>query len=340
MRRLDDTVTAGRFPSDDFTSEYREGIFVGYRYHQKADVPVAYPFGYGLSYTTFELGGIEIAKDVDGMPTAVTFTLSNAGERDGAEVCQLYVGKRDAQVFRPVRELKGFKKVFLKAGESAKVAIELDDKAFRYWNVKTGAWEIETGAYDLCVGTSCEDLPLSATVQLAGTGAPNPYEGLNLSAYESGLVKSVNDAQFKALLGRELPVGKVELDRNLCFRDFTRTRSPLLALVGFVVNKVVKSSEAKGAPNLNALFVYNMPIRALAKNAGQFFSMGVVDAIVREAKGWGIAGIIPALVVRMLTGKFFELTWLLWVLAPILGAVIAHLVRSSQLNKRIAKAGK
>ena len=232
VRRLDDTVTAGRFPSDDFTSEYREGIFVGYRYHQKADVPVAYPFGYGLSYTTFELGGIEIAKDVDGMPTAVTFTLSNAGERDGAEVCQLYVGKRDAQVFRPVRELKGFKKVFLKAGESAKVAIELDEKAFRYWNVKTGAWEIETGAYDLCVGTSCEDLPLSATVQLAGTGAPNPYEGLNLSAYESGQVKSVNDAQFMALLGRELPVGKVELDRYLCFRDFTRARSPLLALVG------------------------------------------------------------------------------------------------------------
>ena len=340
VRRLEDTVTAGRFPSDDFTSEYREGIYVGYRYHQKAGVPVAFPFGYGLSYTTFELGGIEVSTASDGTPSAVTFTLSNTGARDGAQVCQLYVGKRDAQVFRPVRELKGFKKVFVKAGEQAKVTIELDNKAFRYWNVKTGAWEIEAGSYDLCVGTSCEDLPLVATVQLAGTGAPNPYEGLDLSAYESGQVKNVDDVQFKALLGRELPVGKVELDRNLCFRDFTRTRSLLLALVGFVVNKVVKSSEAKGAPNLNALFVYNMPIRALAKNAGQFFSMGVVDAIVREAKGWGVAGVIPALLVRMLTGKFFVLTWLLWALVPIVGAVVAHLVRSSQLNRRIAKAGK
>ena len=107
-----------------------------------------------------------------------------------------------------------------------------------------------------------------------------------------------------------------------------------------MVSKVVKSSVARGAPNLNALFVYNMPIRALAKNAGQFFSMGVVDAIVREAKGWGIAGVIPALIVQLFAGKFFVLTWLLWMLAPILGAVIAHLVRSSQLNKRIAKAGK
>lgn len=340
VRKLEDTVTAGRFPSDDFASQYREGIYVGYRYHQKAGVPVAYPFGFGLSYTTFELDGIAVAQATDGMPSSVTFTLANTGTYDGAQVCQLYVSKRDAQVFRPVRELKGFKKVFVKAGEQAKVTIELDDKAFRYWNVKTGSWEIEAGVYDLFVGTSCEDLPLVATVRLVGSDAPNPYEGLNLSAYESGQVNSVNDAQFKALFGRELPVDKVQLDRNLCFRDFTRTRSLLLALIGFVVSHVVKSSEAKGTPNLNALFVYNMPLRALAKNAGQFFSMGVVDAFVREAQGWGVAGIIPALLVRFLTGKFFVLTWALWTLLPIVGPMVAHQVKSSQLNKRIAKAGK
>lgn len=340
VRTLSDTVTAGRFPSDDFASEYREGLYVGYRYHQKAGVPVAYPFGFGLSYTTFALSGLAVKTDAAGKPAAVSFTLANTGDRDGAEVCQLYVGKRDAEVFRPVRELKGFKKVFVKAGERVKVSIALDDKAFRYWNVKTSAWEVEGGTYELCVGTSCEDLPLVAEVELAGTGAPNPYEGLGLSSYESGKVANVDDDQFAALLGRAPEAGKVQLDRNLCFRDFTHSRSPLLALIGLVVSQLVKRSEAKGTPNLNALFIYNMPLRALAKNAGQFFSMGVVDAFVREAKGWGIAGVIPALVVKLLTGRHFVLVWALWVLVPIVGAVLAHLFRSSRLKASLAKAGK
>jgi beta-glucosidase len=150
----------------------------------------------------------------------------------------------------------------------------------------------------------------------------------------------VDDDQFAALLGRAPEAGKVQLDRNLCFRDFTHSRSPLLALIGLVVSQLVKRSEAKGTPNLNALFIYNMPLRALAKNAGQFFSMGVVDAFVREAKGWGIAGVIPALVVKLLTGRHFVLVWALWVLVPIVGAVLAHLFRSSRLKASLAKAGK
>ncbi len=337
VRKLEDTVTAGRFPSDEFTSEYREGLYVGYRYHQKAGVPVAYPFGFGLSYTTFAYSDIAVESDEAGRPTAVTFTLTNTGKRDGSEVCQLYVSKPDSTVYRPVRELKSFGKVFLKAGASAHVSLQLDEYAFRYWNVVTDAWEVEGGTYVLEVGSSCEDIKLSTTVEVADTGAPNPYAGKDLSAYESGHVKSVPNEQFASLLGRDIPQVKVELDRNICFRDLTRGRSPLLALVGFVVSKLVKSSEAKGTPNLNALFIYNMPLRALAKNAGAFFSMGVVDAIVRELKGWGVAGIIPALLVKFLTGKFFLLTWVLWTLLPIVGTVVAHLIKSSQLNKRLAK---
>lgn len=340
VRKLEDTVTAGRFPSDEFTSEYREGIYVGYRYHQKAGVPVAYPFGYGLSYTTFAYSGIDVKKDDGGKPIAVTFTLTNTGKRDGAEVCQLYVSKPEAEVFRPVRELKGFGKVFLKAGASTNVSIPLDEYAFRYWNVVTNAWEVEGGAYVLEVGSSCEDIKLSTMVEVEGTGAPNPYAGKDLSSYDSGQVKSVPDAQFSALLGRAIPVGKVELDRNICFRNLTHGRSPLLALVGFVVSQIVKTSEKKGVPNLNALFIYNMPLRALAKNAGQFFSMGVVDAFVREVKGWGLAGIVPALIVKFVTGKCFLLTWALWVLVPIVGSILVHLGKSSQLNKRLAKSGK
>ena len=337
-RSLADTPTAGHFPSEELTSEYREGIYVGYRYYQKAGVPVAYPFGFGLSYTSFAFSELEVKRDDAGLPTAVAFDIENTGECDGAQVCQLYVSKRDAQVFRPVRELKGSAKVFLKAGERARAVIRLDERAFQYWNVTTNAWEVEGGGYELGVGTSCEDLALAAIVEVVGSGAPNPYEGLALSSYETGQVKDVPDTEFAALLGHEIPVRDVELDRNLCFRDFGKSRSPLLALAGLAATQAVRRGEATGTPSTSASFVYNMPLRALAKDVGQFFSMGMVDALVREAKGWGVAGVAPALAVRVLTKRHFMLTWGLWMVLPLAGSAVAHAVRSSQLKARLDRA--
>ena len=98
---------------------------------------VQYPFGFGLSYTTFEYSDIKVDND------GVSFTLTNTGKYDGAEVAQLYVGLPNAIVFRPAKELKGFQKVYLKAGESKEVRIPFDDKTFRYWNVETDRWEKE-----------------------------------------------------------------------------------------------------------------------------------------------------------------------------------------------------
>ena len=135
--------------------EYREGLYVGYRYYQTAGVKPAFPFGYGLSYTTFEYSGLKADE------TGVTLTVTNTGRAAGAEIVQLYVAKPDAKVFRPEQELKGFAKVSLAPGESKTVAIALDDKAFRYWNVKTNAWEVEGGSYQLRVGASSVDIRLT-----------------------------------------------------------------------------------------------------------------------------------------------------------------------------------
>ena len=138
--------------------EYIEGPYIGYRYFETAEKSVRFPFGYGLSYTTFKYSQIELSED------SVSFILHNTGKRDGAEIAQVYIGASDGQVFRPSKELKGFKKVFLKAGESKKVSIPLDDKAFRYFNVTTNSWEIETARYDVMVGASVSDIRLSATL--------------------------------------------------------------------------------------------------------------------------------------------------------------------------------
>ncbi len=124
-RRLEDTPAYRYYPSQERTSEYRESLYVGYRYYDTAKVPVLYPFGFGLSYTSFEYSDIKVTDE------KVSFTIKNTGNYDGAEVAQLYVGLPSAKVFRPEKELKGFVKVYLKAGESKEVSIAFDDKTFR-----------------------------------------------------------------------------------------------------------------------------------------------------------------------------------------------------------------
>ena len=199
------------------------------------------------------------------------------------------VAKPDAKVFRPVQELKGFEKVKLAAGESKCVAIPLDDKVFRYWNTMTNAWEIEGGRYEIRVGASCEDIRLTATVEVAGTGAPNPYAGISLPHYESGKVMNVPDAEWEVLLDCPIPDDTVKIDCNMTLGELKHSRSPLCWLVWLVLHTMLTNSYKQGKPNLNVMFQYNMPLRALAKMTSGAISMGMVDGIVLEAKGfWGI----------------------------------------------------
>ena len=263
--------------------------------------------------------------------------MTNTGAVAGEEISQLYVAKPVHEVFRPEQELKGFAKTALEPGEAKRVTIPLDDKAFRYFNVKTNKWEVEGGTYQIRIGASSRDIRLAADVEDAGTGAPNPYEGLDLSCYDTGQVKDVPDTQFAALLGHAIPSPKVEINRSITFRDLNKSRSPLLWLVSTILTSIVNKGYATGKPNLNALFIYNMPLRALAKNAGEFISMGLVDAIVREAKGWGLAGIVPFLLIGILAHKWglAVLVWLLWFLAPLLFEFVKSMVLNNQLASKL-----
>ena len=326
---LEDTPTAGRFPSEEQTSEYREGIFVGYRYYETAGVPVAYPFGYGLSYTSFEYSDLE-ATEWD-----VTFTVKNVGTVAGTEICEVYVAKPEHIVFRPAEELKAFQRVTLEPGEEQRVTIPLGDKAFRYFDVKTNRWEVESGIYELRVGSSCEDIRLTANVQTLGTGAANPYGGIDVTPYEIGKVKSITDKHFAALLGHEIPSAKVEIGRNMCFRDLNHGRSPIFWIVWLVLFLLKRAADASGKPNLNVLFIWNMPLRALAKMTNGVMDMGVVDALVREVKGWGLIGLVPAIAVKVLTGEGFLLVWFIWAIIPIVFALIVNLVKNGQLESQL-----
>ena len=266
---LADVSTTPYFPSKERTAEYREGLYVGYRYFESAGVPVRYPFGYGLSYTNFAYSDIEVS-DKD-----VSFTLTNTGDRAGAEVAQLYVSCKNGSVYRPKKELKGFKKVFLTAGESQRVTIAFDDKTFRYFDTTNNAWAIEDADYDICIAKNASEILLSKTIHVSGTktgeNAPTCYKNADILA--------VTDADFEALLGHSIPDGNWsgEITENDALCQLYYAKGAFARFLYRVLNSLKEKAEAKGEPNLNILFIFNMPIRAMAK-----FSNGVVSKKMTE----------------------------------------------------------
>ena len=284
--RYEDTPAKDNFAGAGRTVQYREGLYVGYRYYQTAGVPVAFPFGHGLSYTSFAYSDLKASAD------GVTLTVTNTGTRAGMEIVQLYVAKPDAKIFRPAQELKGFAKVPLRPGKSRTVTIPLDDKAFRYWNTQTNRWEIEGGQYELRIGASSADIRLTAAVEIVGTDAPDPYAGKTLPHYKTGSVQNVPDAEWETLLGHAIPQDKIKIDRNMTLGELNHSRSPLGWLIWAVLTSLLNASYKKGKPDLNILFQYNMPLRALAKMTGGAISMGMVDGIVMELQGFWVIGLV------------------------------------------------
>ena len=302
--KLPDTIAykASDYPSDaNFGREenrdiYAEDIYVGYRYYDTSKVRVQYPFGFGLSYTEFTYSDLIIEED--GIKVSVT----NTGDRDGAEVVQMYVGLPNAIVFRPEKELKGFVKVYLKAGESRQLRIPFDDKTFRYWNIKTGQWEIETGTYQIMVGASVADIRLTGMTERTGNSKGYPYNPAKMPYYYTGIVQKISDEEFRELLGHEIPNGRwsgnLGINDAICQMYYAKSR--LARLIYRYLTKMKKKSEAQGKPDLNILFIYNMPFRGIAKMTGGAVSMEMVYGIVDAVNGHFMLG------VKKVVGGYFR----------------------------------
>ena len=215
---LSDNSSYNYFPGTTVSVEHREGVYVGYKYYDTANKEVAFPFGFGLSYTTFEYSDIKVSADKikDTDTVTVSFKVKNTGDVDGAEVAQLYVNDVESTIYRPVKELRGFKKVFLKAGEEAEVSIELDKRAFAYYNVNIGDWHVESGDFKILVGASSRDIRLEATVNVESTvEAEIPDYRKSAPCYYGADIMNVSADEFKAVYGKELPPS--QRDKNAPF---------------------------------------------------------------------------------------------------------------------------
>jgi len=207
--KLEDNPSYNYFPGFPLTVEYREALFVGYRYYDSARVSVRFPFGFGLSYTSFGLNDLRLSSDEisDGDTLQVSCRVTNTGSRAGSEVVQLYVAKKDSVIIRAEQELKRFVKVHLAPGENRKVQFDLSSRDFAYYNVHLSGWHVEEGDYEIRVGSSSRNIQLKQSLRLTTKiKADLPDMRQETPSYYSlpqGLI--VSDEEFSRLLGRALP---------------------------------------------------------------------------------------------------------------------------------------
>ena len=203
-----DVPSSSYFPGKETVSEHREGIYVGYRYYDTKNIPVLFPFGFGLSYTQFAYSSLQVKG------STVSWTIKNIGSVEGEEIGQVYIRPINPKVFKANKELKGFTKIKLQPGESRKVSVELDDHAFSYYNVSVGRWVIEPGDYEIQVAASIQDVRLSTTIAQKGEIVVNPYRKGNFSTYRSAEVAGATRADFQELIGSHYKIPAVRWDRK------------------------------------------------------------------------------------------------------------------------------
>ena len=236
-------------------TEYREGVFVGYRYYDKKDMDVLFPFGHGLSYTTFAYSNLRLsAKEIKDTDTlTVTVTVTNTGKRFGKAVAQLYVGDRESTPIRPVRELKGFEKVALNPGESKDVPFTLDKRSFAYWNETIHDWHVETGDFTIEVGGSSRDLPLCDSVKVESTvELPRHYDldSIFMDLLADPKAKAVIDPFIQKLQAAFMPEdeGTTEAAKEAVSEDMGAAMLNYMPLRG-----ILSFGGADSAPAIDAL---------------------------------------------------------------------------------------
>lgn len=289
----EDNVVSKYFPMGPRTVEYRESIFVGYRFFDKAKKAVQYPFGHGLSYTKFEYKDIELSskKIKEGEKLTVSFTLKNVGDMAGAEVAQVYVCPPESKIFKADRELKGFKKVYLKPREEQRVSIELDERAFSYYNVNINDWHAESGTYKIIVAASSRDSKLYEAVEVE-TAKPDveipDYRKTAPIYYTVDSMATIPEKQFSAVLGRSLPDNseykKGELTINCSVSQIAV--SPFGKFLCGVMSggsKIVALSAEN--PEMITESVKDLPLRSFSASTGGLISQKSVDGILDMCNG-------------------------------------------------------
>jgi beta-glucosidase len=302
--RLEDNPFYVYFPGGPDTVEYRESIFVGYRYFDTAQKEVLYPFGHGLSYTSFEYNNLQATPTVvpvDGMVT-VSLGVKNTGDRAGQEVVQLYVRDVEASVFRPMKELKGFEKVSLDPGEVKEVSFNLEQRAFAFYHTGVKDWQVEAGTFEILVGASSADIRLRATVEVeAEPLAPLPVAADELAPYyQIATATDIPEDAFEALLGHALPVnlgarkGSYTLNSPVGDMRDSFVGRLLSSFMHKQMARMIQGQEDTPIGLLMEAMAREMPLRSMLM-AGGGINREMLDALLVMINGKFFKGLIALL---------------------------------------------
>ncbi|MBM3137559.1 MAG: glycosyl hydrolase [Chloroflexi bacterium] len=306
--RLEDNPSHNHFPSGPRTVEYRESIYIGYRFYDKMDKDVLYPFGHGLSYTTFEYSGLTLKQNSiqPQEPLRLSFFIENKGDVEGMETAQVYIHDRVSSVFHPEKELAGFAKVSLKPGEKKKVELELDENALAFFSPARSEWVVEPGEFEILVGASSRDIRMRAVVIVHGK---EPQQGQSvpkgLDQYNNLPTDGNFSAQgFEALLGQPLPDNSHErrghYTVNTPIVDMCET--PLGRVLSKYMQKEIRKLVAGFEDSPNALMMKQMtmegPLRLLLMSAGSHINRGMMEGLLMMINGQLLRGLSHLLKAR------------------------------------------
>jgi len=297
---LNDNPSYNYFPGGRTTVEYRESIYVGYRYYEKANKPVRYPFGYGLSYTGFEYSGLKLSKSEAGLgdEIEVSFSIRNTGTVEGKETALVFVAHPDGKMFMPVKELCGFEKVSIKPGGTKNVVVRINTEQFGYYNTEIGKRYAPPGEYRILVGSSSASIYLEDTVKLTGSDMPEPdYRATAPSYYNlsSGSLV-IPDEEFAALYGRRLPAKEGQAKRpyttSNCILDVEHT------FIGKILKREVKKKLKKnsGSAADDEALMYTVALEM------------PFDFLVRQSNG-ALTDRMMEGILDMLNGHYFKGLW-------------------------------
>jgi len=303
--KLEDDIVTKWFGMGPQSVEHRESIYVGYRYYDKVDKNVLFPFGYGLSYTEFEYSELSIShnkiKDVDQLE--VSFNVKNTGNKFGSEVAQVYVKDIESTIFRPEKELKEFKKIYLEPEEEKSISMILDSRAFAYYNTMINDWHVESGEFEILVGSSSRDIHLNINVEVESTQdieSPNYIlvapEYYNLR--EANM--DISTKSYEALLGRQVitnsPIRKGDFDINSTLKDISVT------FIGdqlrkMVLNNVMKKMESDNEKQIKMMeaVVNDMPVRSMVLMGGGMINFEMADGLIDMVNGKFLKGLLKVI---------------------------------------------
>lgn len=288
---LKDTPTSFRYPDSKEDVQYRESIFIGYRYYDKVERNVRFPFGFGLSYTSFEYSDIKLKKKnlTKGEEAKVTFTIKNTGDVAGSEIAQVYVAKPESKIFRAPKELKGFVKIHLEPGEEKKVTVELDDRAFAFWNTATEDWCVESGEYKILVGASSRDIRLEAAAKMKSEDDETIVD-LRESAgvYFDGDPARAREDDFKVIYGGEFKLAP-EITSDSLNNSIERSKDKGLAK--FIYNTVDLAMKPKGGVGSSMITntIMQTPIRNYVSMSNGLFTEDMADGLLKVFEGKDVA---------------------------------------------------